>query len=303
MSAKVSVVVPVYNSSKSLEELLQRTTASLTAIPHEIILVNDGSKDDSWKTIVRLKERYGNSLIGINLSRNFGQHNALVCGFSVAKGELIITMDDDLQHPPEEIGKLVATYDSTQADVVYGIPENKQHSGMRNAGSYFVRKSSHYLENKVEGSSFRLIRATIAKKIDTHHHNTMLFIDEILSWYTSNYASVTVRHDARKHGQSTYSYRTLFRLYLDVIVNHSAVPLQLMTWLGLIGSLVTFGIGTLFIIRKFIYDVPIGFTALIVAILFTGSILLMCMGIIGRYLYKLYQLQNRKPGYVIRERV
>lgn len=303
MSTKVSVVVPVYNSSKSLEELLQRTTASLTDIPHEIILVNDGSKDDSWKTIVRLKERYGNSLIGINLSRNFGQHNALVCGFSVAKGELIITMDDDLQHPPEEIGNLIATYDSTQADVVYGIPENKQHSGMRNAGSYFVRKSSHYLENKVEGSSFRLIRATIAKKIDTHHHNTMLFIDEILSWYTSNYASVTVRHDARKHGQSTYSYRTLFRLYLEVIVNHSAVPLQLMTWLGLIGSLVTFGIGTLFIIRKFIYDVPIGFTALIVAILFTGSILLMCMGIIGRYLYKLYQLQNRKPSYVIRERV
>ncbi len=303
MSVKVSVVVPVYNSSKSLEELLQRATASLTAIPHEIILVNDGSKDDSWKTIVRLKERYGNSLIGVNLSRNFGQHNALVCGFSVATGELIITMDDDLQHPPEEIGKLIATYDSTQADVVYGIPENKQHSGMRNAGSYFVRKSSHYLENKVEGSSFRLIRATIAKKIDTHHHNTMLFIDEILSWYTSNYTSVTVRHDARKHGQSTYSYRTLFKLYLDVIVNHSAVPLQLMTWLGLIGSLVTFGIGTLFIIRKFIYDVPIGFTALIVAILFTGSILLMCMGIIGRYLYKLYQLQNRKPGYVIRERV
>jgi glycosyltransferase involved in cell wall biosynthesis len=303
MSAKVSVVVPVYNSSKSLEELLQRTTASLADIPHEIILVNDGSKDDSWKTIAGLKERYGNSLIGVNLSRNFGQHSALVCGFSIASGELIITMDDDLQHPPEEIGKLIATYDNTQADVVYGIPENKQHSGVRNAGSYFVRKSSRYLENKVEGSSFRLIRATIAKKTDTHHHNTMLFIDEILSWYTSNYTSVTVRHDARKHGQSTYSYRTLFRLYLDVIVNHSAAPLQLMTWLGLIGSLVTFAIGTLFIIRKFIYDVPIGFTVLIVAILFTGSILLMCMGIIGRYLYKLYQLQNRKPGYVIRERV
>ena len=303
MIVQVSVVIPVYNSSKSLEELLQRTTAALTDTPHEIIMVNDGSKDDSWETITRLKAHYGDKLVGVNLSRNFGQHNALVCGFSLASGELIVTMDDDLQHPPEEIEKLIAKYNETQADVVYGIPENKQHSGMRNAGSYFVRKSSHYLENKVEGSSFRLIRATVAKKIDTHHHNTMLFIDEILSWYTSNYANVTVRHDARKHGQSTYSYQTLFRLYLDIVVNHSAVPLQIMTWLGLIGSLVTFGIGTLFIIRKFIYDVPIGFTALIVAILFTGSILMMCMGIIGRYLYKLYQLQNRKPGYVVRERV
>jgi hypothetical protein len=154
------------------------------------------------------------------------------------------------------------------------------------------------MQGNTEGSSFRLIKRSLAMQIQRHQHKSMIYIDEILSWYTSNVHTVMVTHHARKFGKSGYSTAALIRLYFDIVFNHSAVPLKLMTRIGFTVAVLCILLGIYFIIRKFIFDVPIGFTALIVTILFSASILMMCLGIVGQYLYK---LQNRKPSYFIRE--
>lgn len=302
MPVKYSVVIPVYNSSASLPELCKRIDSTLRPVAaFEIVLIDDGSTDNSWTVMKELHAQYPDVIRIVRLSRNFGQHNAISCGITVASGSFVVTMDDDLQHPPEEIPKLIAQQKNSDADLVYGIPTNRKHSFIRIAGSYFVTKSSNLVNGNTEGSSFRLISKSLAAQIEKHQHKSMIFIDEILSWYTNNISCVDVEHHSRKHGKSGYSTLKLIRLYFDILVNHSAVPLKLMTWAGFIASVCSLLLGVYFIIRKYLLNVPVGFTALIVAILFSASILMMCMGILGQYLNKLYLLQNRKPSFYIRE--
>ncbi|MDF2438183.1 MAG: hypothetical protein K0Q95_2559 [Bacteroidota bacterium] len=298
----ISIVIPVFNSKETLNELCEKLHRTLTALdkPYEIILVDDGSKDDSWNEINRIKRTQNYSVSGIKLSKNFGQHNALLCGFAFCKGDAIITMDDDLQHPPEEIPKLVQLYESTNADIVYGLPENKKHSSLRNAGSYFVRTTSDHTNTKVNGgSSFRMIRSSLTKQLIENHRHNFLFIDAVLAWYTGNIEVVTVAHHNRKSGKSGYTFIKLFRTYLDILVNYSAGPLRILTYGGLFLSIVSFAIGLRFIYKKIFHHVPLGYTSLIVCILFSTSLILFCFGIIGQYLYKLYQLQNKRPSYSI----
>lgn len=298
----ISVVIPVYNSSATLVILLEELARSLSGVcTYELILVDDRSADNSWQILQTLKQKYPEQLTAIRLSRNFGQHNAISCGISFAKGELVVTMDDDLQHPPAEIPKLLARYKETDADVVYGAYIDKRHEAWRNAGSWFLRKSSKIAEgNHSEATSFRLIRRELALKAIDHLHGGFVFIDEILNWYTSNIVHTPVHHHPRKSGKSTYTVRKLFKLYFDIVVNYSAVPLRWMMRIGLLASVVTFGMGTYFIYRKlFMHVKEEGFTALIVAVLFSTSVLMLCVGIIGQYLYKLYQIQNRRPPFSI----
>lgn len=297
---ELSIVIPVYNSEASLEELCAEVDKHLASITYEIIFVDDGSTDDSWKKLEMLKERYGDKLVAARLSRNFGQHNALVCGFSFAKGDLVVTMDDDLQHPPSEIPKLVEKFRSSDADVVYGIYETKQHGMMRNAGGTFARKSSKIvIGNPGIGSSFRLMKKSIADHIVFHRNQVHLFIDEIIHWYTARFAVVDVAHHERRHGKSGYTLGKLITIYFDTVINYTAVPLRMMIWLGLVSSIVTFLMGVRFIYRKMQYNVEPGFTAQIVTILFATSLLMLCMGIIGQYLYKIYRLQSHRPPYAI----
>lgn len=299
-----SVVIPVYNSAATLAELCRRVHAVMDPLgTYELILVDDGSADASWKTLKELYQQHAATMRIVRLSKNFGQHNAITCGFTLVKGEFVITMDDDLQHPPEEIPKLIAKINERDADVVYGIPKTRRHSALRVAGSYFTRRSSNMVKGNAEGSSFRIIRKNVVEQISSHQNNAMIFIDEILGWYTSLISTVDVEHHARTKGRSGYTHFGLIRLYFDIVINHSAIPLKLMTWIGFLSSLITLLLGIVFIARKFLMKVPIGFTAQIVAILFTASILMMCMGIVGQYLYKLFLLQNRKPNFSIREQL
>lgn len=302
---RISIVIPVYNSASGLADLFAAIRQSLDgAVDYDVVLVDDGSADDSWKEIEKLKAAAPDKITGIRLSQNYGQHNALLCGFGHARGDLIVTMDDDLQHPPSEILKLIRKFDETDADVVYGIPKNRQHGAVRIAGSYFLRRTSKMAQgNRGEGSSFRLLRAGIAEKATHHQHQSWAFVDEIIHWYTGRFASVDVEHHPRKTGTSGYTFAKLWRLYFNIIVNHSVVPLRLMIWLGFFGSLFTFILGVIFIYRKIVHAVPIGFTAQIVTILFTGSILMLCMGIVGQYMYKLFQLQNRRPSYSVSKKI
>lgn len=297
----ISIVIPVYNSASMLKDLFAGIHQALEGrYGYEVIFVDDGSRDGSWVKLEELKKAYPDHITAIRLRRNYGQHNALVCGFGFAKGDAVITMDDDFQHPPSEIPLLIEKFLETKVDAVYGIPRNKQHAPIRVFGSYFVRKTSRYAADTIgEGSSFRLLKKSLVEKILEHQHHSFLFVDEIMQWYTGNIATVEVEHHARREGKSGYSFRKLVGLYGNLLVNHTAIPLKLMTWIGLASSIVCFLLGVHFIYRKLMFDVKLGFTAQIVAVLFSASVLMLCMGIVGQYMYKLFLLQNRRPPFSI----
>ncbi len=298
---KYSIIIPVYNSKGSLEELVQRINSALSGKEFEILMIDDGSTDGSWDILKMLQKRHPD-IIAIQLTKNFGQHSALFCGFNFCTGDLIVTIDDDLQHPPEEILKLIAKQQETNADVTYGIYTSKQHSAIRNSGSYMVKKSAKLAAGASGlGSSFRLIKKDIVQKIVEGYKQNFFYLDEVFYWYTSSFAYAEVRHDNRKHGTSGYSLRKLMNLYFNIVVNYSAVPLKLMTRLGLLFSVISFGLGVRFIYRKLVHQVPLGYTSIIVTILFSASVIMFCLGIIGQYLYKLYQSQQNRPPYSIRE--
>ncbi|MGZ3882975.1 MAG: glycosyltransferase family 2 protein [Bacteroidia bacterium] len=301
---KISVVIPVYNSAGTVHELITRIHQSLDQKQSfEIVLIDDGSKDDSWKEIVRAKKNNPHlPITAIQLSKNYGQHNAIMCGFSHAKGRLIVTMDDDLQHPPEEIEKLVQGYEATDADIVYGSYKNRQHDVMRNTGSFLFRRSAPLFEDVThDGSSFRLIRRELIEQLITNNQSNFFFIDEILQWYTSNVTSVPVEHHPRKAGVSGYSKLKLFRLYIDILINYTAVPLKFMTYVGITVSVLSFCLGMYFIFKKIFFRIPVpGFTATIVTVLFSTSLILICLGIIGQYLYRIFLFHNKKPPYSVK---
>lgn len=295
-----SVVIPIYNSSPFLKELVSRLHHVLKNInkSFEIILVDDGSTDDSWKIIDSIKKEYNNSVKGVKLNKNYGQHNATLCGINLSVGDFVFTIDDDLQFPPEEIIKLIECQKLSNADIVYGIPDNKKHSTVRNIGSYYMKVTSNQPKG---GSSFRMIKKSICEELTRNHQGNFLFIDTILTWYTNNIETVLVVHELRKKGKSGYTLKKLVFLYFDILINYSAVPLKMMTYGGLFLSIISFIFGLRFIYKKLVFNVPLGYTSLIVSILFSTSMILLCLGIIGQYLYKLYQIQNKKPTYSIQK--
>jgi polyisoprenyl-phosphate glycosyltransferase len=298
-----SVVIPVFNSSQSLTELWSGILGVFSGMNEsfEVVFVDDNSDDDSWDILCKLKEQSPQNITAIRLSRNFGQHNATLCGLGFTKGELVITMDDDLQMPPDEIPALIGRYRETGADLVYGIFGTKSHSAIRNLGSASLKKSAKYLRNSPgEGSSFRFMTAGLVKKI-LHHRQNFIFLDEVLLWYTDAIAFVEVKHLPRKYKQSGYTFRKLLSLAGNIMLYYTTVPLKMLVFGGFILSLFSLGFGIHFIVKKLIYSVPLGYTSLIVTILFSTSIILFSLGIIGEYLRRIYQVQNQKPPFSIRK--
>jgi polyisoprenyl-phosphate glycosyltransferase len=298
-----SVIVPVYNSEKTLEDLFIRTKAVFSGIgkTFEIIFVDDCSEDKSWAILTNLQKQNPLEVVAIRLSRNYGQHNAVFCGLDHSRGDLIITIDDDLQVEPEEIPKLIQSFTDTDADLVYGYYGKKEHSIFRNFGSYFIKKSSRILlQSPGEGSSFRLLTRELAKNILKHNQHFM-YIDELLLWYTGNISFVQVSHHKRSSSQSGYSTWKLMKLSFNIIIYYTAVPLRIMTYGGFLLSVLSFFLAIRFIINKLIHDVPLGYTSLIVAILFSTSIIMLCLGMIGEYLTRIYKVQNKKPPYSIKK--
>jgi len=303
-STKISVVIPVFNSEKTIAELVERLISVFNKINEytlELILVNDGSADDRWSQIVIQKNNFPEAVKAINLTKNYGQHNSLLCGFSFCSGDFVITMDDDLQHPPEEIEKLIEAQQLNDADIVYGMYKEKHHSFVRNFGSLFIRKTSDYKkQTNGGGSSFRLIRKNLADIIVEKHSQHFLFLDAALNWYNTNIQLVEVKHEPRKAGKTGYTISKLVSIYLNILYYYSTKPLKVIIAGGLISSFVSFLIGVRFIYKKLMFDVPLGYTSIIVAIMFSTSLILFCLGVIGNYLYKLYQLQQNKPSYSIK---
>lgn len=298
-----SVVVPVFNSARSLEELHSglSETFSLSGKSWEVIYVDDGSRDESWDVIGALKAADPGHVTGVRLCKNFGQHNATLCGLGLSRGQSVITLDDDLQIPPQEIIKLIETQERSGADLVYGVFGKKHHSVVRNLGSRSLKTSAKIFHgSRGEGSSFRLIRSELVGKILHHRHN-FIFLDEVLGWYTDAIDFVPVEHRPRKYSGSGYTTAKLIRLFADIVLYYTMVPLKILVYGGFSLSVITFVIGVYFIVKKILYNVPLGYTSLIVTILFSTSIILFSLGVLGEYLSRIYQVQNRKPPYSVKK--
>lgn len=299
-----SVVVPVYNSAKTLEELCARIESTFQKLnaSFQIVLVNDNSSDDSWPVIRNLKKKYGEKLMAVRLRKNFGQHKALLCGFQFAKGDYIITIDDDLQFFPEDIELLIKRASDTNADMVYGTYESvRQHSQIRKVGSAFVAYIFEKFGNTAgQGSSFKLIHSSVIEKVKDYSHS-FTFLDEILSWHTTHIDYAEVRHAARREGESGYSVVKLAMLTFNLILGYTTIPLRFMTWFGFTSFLVCLVFVSYFVYLKLSKQAELGFTALIVAIFMSTGLILFSLGIIGEYLNRLFALQHKKPSYLIQE--
>jgi len=298
-----SVIVPVFNSENTLKELFFRTKSLFERLDKsfEMIFVEDGSADHSWDAIDELKLLKPESVVGIRLSKNYGQHNALFCGMGFARGHFIVTLDDDLQIPPEEIEKLIFCQSLNESDLVYGYFKKKKHNIFRNIASKIVKRGAKkVLDAPGEGSSFKLIKAELVKKI-LNHSQEFVFIDELLLWYTDDIAFSEVKHEKRLIGKSGYSRIKLFRLFTNLMIYYTTVPLKIMTVLGFLTSFFAFAFAIYRIYRKMYFKVPMGYTSIIVTILISTGILLFSMGILGEYLNRIYKVQNKKPPFSIKK--
>ena len=248
----ISVVIPVYRSAVTLKELTGRLIRVLdgTGRRYEIIFVDDGSPDDSWRVLSELHAQCPDSVVAVRLTRNFGQHNALMCGFQHVRGRLIVTMDDDLQNPPEEIPKLLQTIEAGDYDVVYGRYIEKKHEPWRNLGSLVVNVFYRLVfRSRITVGAFRIIRQDMMPGVLSYNLN-FTFVDGLLAWNTQRIGEVPVEHVSRQSGRSGYSLWKLGNLALNLFTNFSLLPLRLVSALGLsiaaAGSLAGFYYLTLF---------------------------------------------------------
>jgi undecaprenyl-phosphate 4-deoxy-4-formamido-L-arabinose transferase len=306
MSRFISVVVPVYNSELILPALIKRLAPALASLAsrYEVLLVNDGSRDQSWKIIQELSRSFP-WVRGINLMRNYGQHNALLCGIRAARFDTLVTMDDDLQHPPEEIHKLVAKLDEG-FEVVYGYPEHHRHGLLRDIASGLTKlalQRSMGAETARHVSAFRAFR-TQARNAFADYHSPFVSIDVVLTWATTRFVAIQVRHDPRQAGASNYTFGMLFRHAMNMMTGFSILPLQLANLIGFLCT-VFGGVVLVFVVGRYLLygttQQGFPFLASIIAI-FSGAQLL-ALGIIGEYLARMHFRMMERPTYAVREEI
>jgi len=300
----LSVVIPVYRSAPTVEELLSRLTGVLMTITpnYEVVLVEDGSPDNTWDAIEAARTIYGEHVVAVQLMRNFGQHNALMCGLTHARGRIVVTMDDDLQNPPEEIPKMIAEMERGSFDLVYGTTKARQHASWRNFGSAvvwgFYRRVFH---SSITPTTFRVMRRNLAQKVLFYDLN-FTYLDGLLAWCTTRIGEVTVAHHARAVGTSGYSMRKLLLLALNLYTNFSLLPLQLVSAVGLFAALGGFGLGAYYLVLYLASSIAVpGFASTIVAVLVLGGVQLLALGVIGEYVGRLHLNVNRKPQFIVRQ--
>jgi glycosyltransferase involved in cell wall biosynthesis len=302
----ISVVVPVYNAVDTLDDLAERLAEVLPLLcnTYELILVNDGSRDQSWQAIERLCQ--ANPWIrGLDLMRNYGQHNALLCGIRAARFETVVTMDDDLQHPPSEISKLLDELNQGY-DVVYGTPLKQQHNLWRNLASYITRlglQSTMGVENARKVSAFRAFRTKIREAF-LGYQSPFVIIDVLLTWGTTRFTAVSVHHEPRHSGASNYTFRKLIVHAINTITGFTVLPLQLASLMGF--GFALFGLVVLvYVVGRFFIEggsVP-GFPFLASTVSIFSGVQLFALGIIGEYLARMHFRLMERPTYVVRDLV
>jgi glycosyltransferase involved in cell wall biosynthesis len=297
----ISVVVPVYNSSDTLHLLVDELGKVLPTVAkeYELVLVNDGSPDDSWQVVEGLTKEHC-WIRGVDLMRNYGQHNAVLCGIREARYEVIVTMDDDLQHPPKEIPALVEKFNEGY-DVVYGIPKKMPHSWWRNAFSVLTKYAVSYVmgfKTVRDISSFRVLNTSIRKAFETYNGPEVL-VDVLFSWGTSRFTTVYVEEAPRTIGKSNYSFSKLVRVAFLVLTSYTTVPLRFASLLGFLFTIFGFFILVYVLIIYFKAGSIPGFPFIASTVVIFSGIQLFALGVIGEYLARVFERLTGKPTYKI----
>jgi undecaprenyl-phosphate 4-deoxy-4-formamido-L-arabinose transferase len=303
MSLALSIVIPVYNGADSIGELIEVLESLEVPGGHEIVLVNDCSPDASLYECRRLQARAKVAMTVVNLARNFGEHNAVMAGLREARGAHIITMDDDLQNPPSEVLRLLDHAQKSGKDVIYTHYEKKQHTAWRNLGSRFANRVADIVLDKPRGlylSSFRCMSAFVVGQV-TQYEGPFPYIDGLIMQATQSIGTLEVRHLPRHAGRSNYTLRRLVRLWLNMALNFSVIPLRIATFAGF--GLSALGVvGTIWAVAEAtLHETPPGWASLTVATLVLLGMQLLMLGIIGEYLGRLYLTANRKPQSTVRD--
>ena len=298
----ISFVIPVYNGSAMVERLHHHLLPIAKSFgKYEMIFVDDGSTDGSYSILTKLQSKDPN-VCAVELSRNFGQHNATLAGLSCAHGEVIVTLDQDLQNPPEEIPRLIQKL-TEGFDVVYGLPEERAHNFFRNITSDFSKWISRkILSTALNGnfSSFRAMKKWVVDEI-VKYNSSYTYIDGLISWTTTNIGGITVRND-KSDFESHYTLLRLINHGLNLLVNFSIKPLQIASMLGLLSAFAGLIGAAVVIIQKIIYGVPVqGWASLMVVVLVIGGMQIVFLGLIGEYTGRILMNSNSSPKFIIRE--
>ncbi len=301
----LSIVIPVYRGARTIGSLVHALAGQLgTRYSLEIVLVNDGSPDDSADVCRALATELG-CVKFLNLSRNFGEHNAVMAGLNHATGDYVVIMDDDFQNPPSEVVKLV---DEIQKgyDVVFARYEVKHHHALRNLASRINDRCAVVLLDKPRDlylCSFKILSRFVVDEL-VKYSGPYPYVDGLVLRCTHNYSQVLVRHDPRREGRSGYTLRKLAALYLNMFTNFSILPLRLASYAGLLSSGLGLVLATVFAIEKLRNPaLPAGWASVIVSLFILGGVQLFALGMIGEYLGRLFLKAGGRPQFVIREKV
>jgi glycosyltransferase involved in cell wall biosynthesis len=300
----LSVVIPVYRGAQSIGPLVRELAKLDIAGGMELILVNDDSPDNSAEVIRSLVDEMDVPVIAIDLARNFGEHNAVMAGLSVARGEHIINIDDDFQNPPSEVKKLHDyARQHAELDVVYTFYPIKKHSLFRNLGSRFTNWVAGFVLEKPKSlylSSFRCINAFVRDRIISYQ-GPYPYIDGLILQTTQRIGTLQVLHNERTQGESNYTVRKLGRLWIAMFVNFSVMPLRASSLLGFAISILGLVATIIAIIEWLIGDTPQGWASLMAAVMVFSGVQLVMLGLVGEYLGRLYLTASGRPQFVVRD--
>lgn len=300
----LSLVIPVFNGSRTIRPLVEHITEIFGSTSFEIVLVNDGSTDDSELVCGQLAERFPQTVVFMHLSRNFGEHNAVLAGFKQARGRYVAVLDDDGQNPPEEVKRMLDELKRKNYDVIYGHYIEKQHSAFRNLGSRFNDRIATLMLHKPKDlylSSFKVMNRFVVDEI-IKYRGPYPYTDGLIYRVTRNLGQIPVEHRASLVGPSRYTFHTLIRLWLNMFLNFSIKPLRLSIYVGLLTSCLSV-VALIAIVIDRLWLTPnltLGIPTVLGTIVLLAGIQLMILGLVGEYLGRLYLDHTGTPQYVVR---
>ena len=299
---EISIVVPVYNEEPIVEELCSRlkTVCEDLNRSYEIVIVDDGSDDGSFEKLQHIK-KINEALRLVKLTRNFGQQAAVLAGFRMSRGEIIVQLDSDLQNPPEEIPKLLQAL-TEDVDLVTTVNKNRKDGLMRVLGSKFLRRFGQFLFGasvNLNLSSFRVIRRSVLEKIETCRDRSR-YMAVLMSWMGLPSVEIEVEHHIRKQGKTKYSFLNLFKLSWDLVTGYSNLPLRLVTYMGMFGALMGFIMMTFLLYQRMANGILIeGFIVLSAVFAFFAGVQLLSIGFLGEYLGRVHSQIQGRPDYIV----
>ena len=303
-SLELSLIIPVYNGSRTVVPLVEQIMKIFGSTSFEIVLVNDGSEDNSEKTCAELAVKFPQQVTFVHLSRNFGEHNAVLAGFAHSRGRYLAVLDDDGQNPPEEVVRMLDELKRKNYDVVYGHYIEKKHSWFRNLGSRFNDRIATLMLHKPKElylSSFKVMTRFVVEEI-TKYRGPYPYADGLIYRVTTNIGQIPVEHRPSPGLGSRYTFRRLVRLWLNMFLNFSIKPLRISVYVGLVASCLSIVALLAILIDKLwiTKDVTVGIPTVLGCVVFFAGVQLMILGLVGEYLGRLYLDQTGTPQYVVR---